>query len=90
MLSSCCSSPEALKEKLKYITPKSTLLFFQDGVVMLEQPRFADCLTCFKLYAVEPDAYARGITISPKLDVTCIDYSGFVNLTLAHVSVQAW
>ena len=44
-----------------------------------------------KIYAPGPDLNARGIPPERVIDgVAIVDYEGFVDLTAAHDSVQAW
>ena len=44
-----------------------------------------------KIYALGPDLKARGIPPERVIDgVAIVDYEGFVDLTAAHDSVQAW
>ena len=47
------------------------------------------CAT-FKVYALQPDMDARGLTGRLIEGITLVDYGGFVDLTLAHSTSHSW
>ena len=43
-----------------------------------------------KVYALQPDMDARGVTAKLIDGVTLVDYAGFVDLTVEHTTSHAW
>lgn len=81
---------------LRLAKPGSAILLIEDGVyAALADAKSAEmigaALQDFKIFVLEPDLKARGITDKPLIDgINTIDYGGFVDLSLEHEAVQAW
>lgn len=73
-----------------------------DGILLIEDGVYAglrntaftveleQILAKFKLFALQPDALARGILTQVHPQIQLVDYVGFVNLTIEYDKVQAW
>ena len=81
---------------LRLAKPGSAILLIEDGVYgALTEAKSASMLTealqNFKIFVLEPDLKARGITDKPLIDgINTIDYGGFVDLSVEHNTVQSW
>lgn len=86
----------ALESCLNHAQPGSAILLFEDGVYgAVKGSVMADKMTQavlnFKVYVLGPDLAARGLSQDKLVDnITVIDYSGFVDLTVENDTVQAW
>ncbi len=86
----------SLSSCLRFAQSNDAILLYEDGVyAALKNGKFAallaDILVEKKLYVLEPDLNARGFKAEQVLEgIQLVDYAGFVDLTLAHSSVQAW
>lgn len=71
------------------------LLLIEDGVYAATAGSAADaplrqaCAT-LKVYALQPDMDARGVTARLIDGVTLVDYAGFVDLTVEHPTSHSW
>ncbi|GHA44525.1 sulfurtransferase complex subunit TusB [Photobacterium aphoticum] len=43
-----------------------------------------------KIYLLTPDLLARGLTPASQSDLQCVDYKGFVGLTVTHETQMKW
>ena len=75
--------------------PGHALLLIEDGIYAattgsaMEAKVRAACAT-LKVYALQPDMDARGVTGKLIDGVTLVDYSGFVDLTVEHTTSNSW
>jgi tRNA 2-thiouridine synthesizing protein B len=71
------------------------LLLIEDGVYAAtagsatEAAMQAACAT-LKVYALQPDMDARGVTPRLLAGVTLVDYAGFVDLSVEHNTSHSW
>ncbi len=86
---------DALSKCLQCAQPGSSILFIEDGVyASREGTTFTDsvkeALKDKQVYVLQPDLDARGMNSSLIDGIKTVDYSGFVDLTTEHDSVQSW
>lgn len=80
---------------LRMAQPGHALLLIEDGIYAAtvgsaaEAKMRAACAT-LKVYALQPDMDARGITGKLIDGITLVDYSGFVDLTVEYSSSNSW
>ena len=80
---------------LRMAQPGNALLLIEDGIYAAtvgsatEERIRASCAT-FKVYALQPDMDARGVTAKLIDGVTLVDYAGFVDLTVEHHTSHSW
>ncbi len=75
--------------------PGSAILFIEDGVYAAAQgsaiqERMRAACSTFKVFALQPDMDARGVTAKAMDGVTLIDYGGFVDLTVQYSTSHTW
>ncbi len=75
--------------------PGSAILFIEDGVYAAAQgsaiqERMRAACSTFKVFALQPDMDARGLTAKAMDGVTLIDYGGFVDLTVQYSTSHTW
>jgi len=75
--------------------PGSAILFIEDGVYAAAQgsaiqERMRVACSTFKVFALQPDMDARGLTAKAMDGVTLIDYGGFVDLTVQYSTSHTW
>ncbi len=85
----------ALDSCLRVAQPGSAILFIEDGVYGATQgsatsERVRAACASLKVYALQPDMDARGVTGRLLEGVSLVDYGGFVDLTLEHSTTQSW
>ena len=74
----------------------SSVLLIEDGVIgamkgTTHSQKVADAMANVSFYVLGPDLKARGLSESNVVDgIKVIDYSGFVDLTVDHDTVQSW
>ena len=74
----------------------SSVLLIEDGVIgamkgTTHSQKVADAMKNVSFYVLGPDLKARGLSESNVVDgIKVIDYSGFVDLTVDHDTVQSW
>ena len=74
----------------------SSVLLIEDGVIgamkgTTHSQKVADAMANISFYVLGPDLKARGLSESNVVDgIKVIDYSGFVDLTVDHDTVQSW
>ncbi len=85
----------SLDSCLRLAHPGSALLLIEDGVYAATtgsaaQERISAACVHLKVYALQPDMDARGVTAKLLDGVTPIDYAGFVDLAAEHHCSQSW
>ena len=85
----------ALQSCLRLAQPGAAVLLIEDAVYAATQGRaasagLADALAQVKVYVLQPDVDARGMTGKLDEGVTAIDYAGFVELVAEHRNNQSW
>ena len=74
----------------------SSVLLIEDGVIgamkgTAHSQKISDAMENISFYVLGPDLKARGLSESNVVDgIKVIDYSGFVDLTVDHDTVQSW
>jgi tRNA 2-thiouridine synthesizing protein B len=80
---------------LRMAQPGHALLLIEDGIYAATVGSAAEasvrqaCAT-LKVYALQPDMDARGVTGKLIDGITLVDYSGFVDLTLEYSTSNSW
>ena len=80
---------------LRMAQPGHALLLIEDGIYAatvgsaFEAKLRAACAT-LKVYALQPDMDARGVTGKLIDGITLVDYSGFVDLTVNYTTSNSW
>ncbi|HGU7026694.1 TPA: sulfurtransferase complex subunit TusB [Escherichia coli] len=78
---------------LRLLSEGDELLLLQDGVTAaVDGNRYLESLrnVPIKVYALNEDLIARGLTGQISNDIILIDYTDFVRLTVKHPSQMAW
>jgi tRNA 2-thiouridine synthesizing protein B len=80
---------------LRMAQPGSALLLIEDGIYAATtgsamESRLRDACTTLKVYALQPDMDARGVTTKLIDGITLVDYSGFVDLTVEYKTSHSW
>ena len=78
---------------LRLLSEGDELLLLQDGVTAaVDGNRYLESLrnAPIKVYALNEDLIARGLTGRISNDIIPIDYTDFVRLTVKHSSQMAW
>lgn len=80
---------------LRMAQPGHALLLIEDGVYAATkgsaaEERVREACTTLKVYALQPDMDARGVTGKVIDGVTLVDYGGFVDLTEQHDTSHSW
>jgi tRNA 2-thiouridine synthesizing protein B len=87
-------SPEhtnAFASCLRLAQPGSALLLIEDGVYAATRASaMAEAAKTLKVYVLQPDLDARGMTGRRVDGVTLVDYPGFVDLVAEHSNNQSW
>ena len=73
----------------------SSILLIEDGVFgalegTMVSGRVKEAMADHKVYVLQPDLDARGISGKLMDGIEAVDYSGFVDLTESHSTVQSW
>lgn len=89
------SGAARVQDCLRMLGPGDSLLLIEDGVYLAAQLSPGTALRSqipagVSLYTLDPDVVARGISRKIPADFSGIDYSGFVQLCLAHPRVVNW
>lgn len=84
-----------LESCLALAQPGSALLLIEDGVYAATvgsaaEARVRQACTALKVYALQPDMDARGVTGKLIDGVTLVDYGGFVDLTVQYNTSHSW
>lgn len=85
----------ALNACLRVASSSSAILLIEDGVFAAidtadQKAPIQQALTRHKVYALEADVKARGLTEKLAAGVELVDYAGFVALTEYYQTVQSW
>lgn len=86
----------ALDACLTHAKAGSAILLIEDGIyAALHNTTLGDKMRAaaerFRLYVLEPDVRARGMTQEQIMaGITPVDYGGFVDLVTEHDKVHAW
>ncbi len=81
----------AISACLRIIGKGSAILLIEDGVYAAISPSpFHNQLCDLKIYALEADIKARGLSDKVLPGIETVDYQGFVALTAQYDSVQSW
>lgn len=80
---------------LRMAQPGQALLLIEDGVYAATmgstaEARLRQACTTLKVYALQPDMDARGVTGKVIDGVSLVDYAGFVDLTEQHDTSHSW
>ena len=80
---------------LRLAQPGHALLLIEDAVYAATagsatEARLRQACATLKVYALQPDLDARGVTAKLIDGVTLVDYAGFVDLTVEHPTSHAW
>lgn len=80
---------------LRMAQPGHALLLIEDGVYAATkgsaaEERVREACATLKVYALQPDMDARGVTSKVIDGVTLVDYGGFVDLTEQHDTSHSW
>lgn len=75
--------------------PGSALLLIEDGIYAATagsaaEARMRQACSTLKVYALQPDMDARGVTARLIDGVTLVDYGGFVDLTVEYRTSHSW
>lgn len=75
--------------------PGSALLLIEDGVYAATagsaaEARLRQACATLKVYALQPDMDARGVTTKLIDGITLIDYAGFVDLAVEYPTSHSW
>ncbi|MDG1205646.1 MAG: sulfurtransferase complex subunit TusB [Pseudomonadales bacterium] len=82
-------STNVLTDLAQFLAKSDLVLLIEDGVLGLNHSDLISLNeSCSGVYALDPDIKARGIDTHVPDFVTCIDYEGFVDLTLRCHSVR--
>ena len=80
---------------LRMAQPGNALLLTEDGVYAATagsaaESRMRQACTTLKVYALQPDMDARGVTGKLIDGVTLVDYGGFVELAVEYNTSHSW
>jgi len=80
---------------LRMAQPGNALLLIEDGIYAATvgsatEERVRKACATLKVYALQPDMDARGVTTKLIDGVTLVDYAGFVDLTVEHSTSHSW
>jgi len=84
-------SSDALQRCAALFSAEDGILLIEDGVLALSDPD--RCLAPFKdkrIYVLQPDAEARGMSADQHASFTAVDYDGFVSLTTQFTKTVSW
>jgi tRNA 2-thiouridine synthesizing protein B len=84
-----------LQSCLRIAQPGHALLLIEDAVYAATtgtgvEDHVRQACSTLKVYALQPDMDARGVTAKLIEGVTLVDYGGFVDLTLKHHTSHSW
>jgi len=80
---------------LRMAQPGNALLLIEDGVYAATvgsatEANLRQACATLKVYALQPDMDARGVTGKLIDGVTLVDYGGFVDLTVEYPTSHSW
>lgn len=84
-----------LESCLRMAQPGHAVLLIEDGVYAATagsqiEASVRDAGAKVKLYALQPDMDARGVTAKALDGVTLVDYAGFVDLVAEYPATHSW
>ena len=91
IVSTSMQRSDALARAVSLAQPADAILLIEDGVLALSDPD--RCLAPFngkRVYVLQPDAEARGMTAAHQASLTAVDYDGFVSLTTQFTKTVSW
>ncbi|ABL02582.1 DsrH family protein [Candidatus Ruthia magnifica str. Cm (Calyptogena magnifica)] len=84
----------SLKSCLNTIDDISVILLIEDGVISaaknINSLMIADLAAQGRIYALQGDVEARGISSKLADNIKLVDYAGFVDLVVEHGTVVSW
>ncbi len=84
----------SLKSCLNTIDNTSVILLIEDGVISAAKntnsPMIADLAAQGRVYALQGDVEARGISSKLADNIKLVDYAGFVDLVVEHGTTVSW
>ena len=84
----------SLQSCLNIIDDGSVILLIEDGVISAakntKSSMLADLATQGRVYALQGDVDARGISSKVADNIQLVDYAGFVELVVEHGTAVAW
>ncbi|QKQ24364.1 sulfurtransferase complex subunit TusB [Candidatus Ruthia endofausta] len=84
----------SLKSCLNIIDDTSVILLIEDGVISAAKntntPMIANLAAQGRVYALQGDVEARGISSKLADNIKLIDYAGFVDLVVEHGTAVSW
>ena len=80
---------------LRMAQPGHAVLLIEDGIYAATagsamEARLRDACSTLKIYALQPDMDARGVTGQLMDGITLVDYGGFVDLALEYKTTHSW
>lgn len=83
---------QALELCLRSLLLGDSILLIEDGVYALFEASevLSDVLRNVPVFVLQADVMARGVTNRDQLNITAVDYTGFVELTETHDKVMSW
>lgn len=87
--------PSIISRCLKFSSKNDSLLLIEDGVYFALHSTINTQLSNFevkniKIYALEEDLIARGISDKTHNSIKTVSYDGFVELTASHNNSTSW
>ncbi len=84
-----------LETCLRMAQPGHALLLIEDGIYAATvgsatEERLRACCATLKVYALQPDVDARGVTGRLIDGISLVDYGGFVDLTAHYSTSHSW
>ncbi len=84
-----------LETCLRMAQPGHALLLIEDGIYAATvgsatEERLRACCATLKVYALQPDVDARGVTGRLIDGISLVDYGGFVDLTAQYSTSHSW
>ncbi len=84
----------SLKSCLNTIDDTSVMLLIEDGVISAAKntnaPMIADLAVQGRVYALQGDVEARGISSKLADNIKLVGYAGFVDLVVEHGTAVSW
>jgi tRNA 2-thiouridine synthesizing protein B len=84
----------SLQTCLNTIDDSSVILFIEDGVINAanntKSSMIADLATQGRVFALQGDVEARGISSKLADNIKLVDYPGFVDLVVKHGTAVSW
>jgi tRNA 2-thiouridine synthesizing protein B len=84
----------SLQSCINNIDNNSAILLIEDGVISATKnansPMIADLAMQGRIYALQGDVEARGISSKVADNIKLVDYAGFVDLVVEHGTTVSW